>query len=372
MITSGAIGQVGRFTRLNRIWQAALVACLLAVVYWGVIASDRYVSEARVVVERSDGVGASAADFTSLLTGTSSAPQDLLLLREYLLSVDMLKKLDARLGLRKHYADRYRDPLSRLWFEDASLERFHDYYLKRVSVDYDDFARVLVIRVEGFSADMAHDIAQELVSEGERFMNEMTHRIASEQVVYIEKQVHAQGERLKAARQALVAYQNANGMVSPRGEVESLSSVVASAEATLAELNVKRNSLKEVYTAQSPTIQQLDAQIAAVERQIAEQHGRMVSAKGRGLNRVVEEHDRLQAAAEFAFDIYKTAIGALEKARIEATRKLKNVAVVQSPTRPEYPLQPRRIYNIVVFVLATSMLAGVLQLLSAIIRDHRD
>ncbi|WP_035884779.1 chain-length determining protein [Cupriavidus metallidurans] len=371
-ITSGAVGHVGRITRLNRIWQLAFGACLLAVVYWSVIASDRYVSEARVVVERSDGVGASASDFTSLLTGTSSAPQDLLLLREYLLSVDMLKKLDARLGLRKHYANSHRDPLSRLWFEDASLERFHDYYLKRVSVDYDDFARVLVIRVEGFSADMAHDIAQELVSEGERFMNEMTHRIASEQVVYIEKQVHDQGERLKAARQALVAYQNANGLVSPRGEVESLSGVVANAEATLAELNVKRNSLKEIYTAQSPTIQQLDAQIAAVERQIAEQHGRMVSTKGRGLNRVVEEHDRLQAAAEFAFDIYKTAIGALEKARSEATRKLKNVAVVQSPTRPEYPLQPRRLYNIVVFVLVTSMLAGVVQLLSAIIRDHRD
>ncbi|SOY97720.1 capsule polysialic acid export protein [Cupriavidus taiwanensis] len=373
-ITSGAAGQIGRLTRvntLNRIWQVAVAACLLAVVYWSVIASDLYVSEARVVVERSDGVGASAADFTSLLVG-NTAPQDLLLLREYLLSADMLKKLDAKLGLRKHYADSGRDPLSRLWFEDASLERFHDYYLKRVSVEYDDFARVLVIRVQGYTSEMAHAIAQELVADGERFMNEMTHRIASEQVVYIEKQVHDQGERLKAARQALVAYQNANGLVSPRGEVESLSTVVANAEATLAELHIKRNSLKDVFTPQSPAIQQIDAQIAAVERQMAEQRGRMVSTKGRGLNRVVEEHDRLQAAAEFAFDIYKTAIGALEKARIEATRKLKNVAVVQSPTRPEYPLQPRRIYNIVVFVLMTLMLAGVVQLLSAIIRDHRD
>ena len=360
-----------RLKHLNRIWQLALCASLLAVVYWTVIASDRYVSEARVVVERSDGVGGGATDFASLLTGTS-APQDLLLLREYLLSVDMLKRLDATLGLRKHYADSRRDPLSRLWFEDASLERFHQYYLKRVSVDYDSFARVLVIRVEGFSAEMAHDIAKALVADGEQFMNEMTHRIASEQVVYIEQQVQAQGERLKAARQALVAYQNANGLVSPRGEVESLSSVVASAEATLADLNVKRNALKEIYTAQSPTIQQLDAQIAAVQRQIAAEQGRMVSAKGRGLNRVVEEYERLQAAAEFAFDIYKTALSALEKARIEATRKLKNVAVVQSPTYPEYPLQPRRIYNIVVFVLATLMLAGVLQLLSAIIRDHRN
>lgn len=360
-----------RFRALNRVWQVAAGVCLAAVVYWGLIASDLYVSEARVVVERSDGVGSNAADFSSLLLG-NTAPQDLLLLRDYLQSVDMLKKLEAKLHLRSHYADSHRDLLSRLWFEDASMERLHDYYLRRVSVEYDDFSHVLQIRAEGYTAEMAHAITRELVSEGERFMNEMTHRIASEQVIYIEKQAREQGERLKAARQALLAFQNANGLVSPRGEVESLSSVVANAEGTLTELNVKRNALMDVFTPQSPAIQQLDAQIGAVERQIAEQRGRLVSSKGKGLNKVVEEHDRLQAAAEFAFDIYKTALGALEKARIDATRKLKNVAVVQSPTLPEYPIQPRRLYNIMVFVLVTAMLAGVVQLLSAIIRDHRD
>ncbi|BDB27095.1 chain-length determining protein [Cupriavidus sp. P-10] len=369
---SGAV-QIQRLHGMNRIGQVALGACLVAVLYWSLIASDIYVSEARVVVERSDGVGSNASDFSSLLLGGDTASQDLLLLREYLLSTDMLKKLDAKLHLRGHFADSQRDPWSRLWFENASLERFHDYYLKRVSVEYDDFSRVLVIKSQGYTPDMAQAITRELVAEGERFMNEMTHRIASEQVIYIEKQVKDLGERVKTARQALLAYQNANGLVSPRGEVESLSAVVASAEGTLADLNVKRNALKDVFTAQSPAIQQLDAQIAAVERQISEQRGRMVSSKGKGgLNKVVEEHDRLQAAAEFSFDVYKTALGALEKARIEATRKLKNVAVLQSPTLPEYPLQPRRIYNIVVFVLATVMLAGVLQLLGAIIRDHRD
>ncbi|SPC24971.1 hypothetical protein [Cupriavidus oxalaticus] len=368
---SAALAMPGKFFRLSPVWRAALGACLLAVLYWGAIASDLYVSEARVVIERSDGIGGNASDFSSLLIG-STASQDLLLLREYLLSTDMLGKLEARLGLRKHYADSRRDPLSRLWFEDAPLERFHAYYLSRVSVEYDDFSHVLVVSAQAYSAGMAHAIAGALVSEGERFMNEMTHRIAAEQVVFIERQVHDQGERLIGARQGLVAYQDANGLVSPRGEVESLSNVVANAEATLADLQVKRNALRDVFTPESSAIQQIDARIGAVQRQIAEQRGRMVSTRGRGLNKVLEEHERLQAAAEFAQDLYKTALGALEKARIESTRKLKNVAVVQSPTRPEYPLLPRRLYNIVVFVLAALMAAGVVELLRAIIRDHRD
>ncbi|WP_454731530.1 MULTISPECIES: chain-length determining protein [Cupriavidus] len=362
----------GQLKQCGWLWRIAIGACLLAAVYWGVVASDRYVSEAKVVVERSDAVGATATDFYASLLGASAAPQDLLLLREYLLSADMLRKLDARLALKAHYSSAQRDALSRLWPADASFERFHAYYLGRVSVEYDDFSHTLVIRAQAYTPAMAQAIARLLASEGERFINELAHRVAGEQVVYIENQVRVLGERMKADRQALLAYQNANGLVSPRGDVESLSGVVAGAEAELADLRVRRAALKDVYTPQSPAIQQIDAQIAAVQAQIGAQRARMTSPRNRALNQVVEEHERLQAAAGFSQDLYKTALGALEKARMEATRKLKNVAVVQSPTLPEYPLQPRRVYNIAVFVLAALALAGVLQLLGAIIRDHRD
>jgi capsular polysaccharide transport system permease protein len=285
----------------------------------------------------------------------------------------MLRTLDARLHLRQHYADADHDLLSRLWPADASAERFHDYYLRRVSVVMDDYSRVLVIQVQAYTPAMAQAIAAELVAQGEDFMNEINHRIASEQVVFIEQQVNSQGERMLKARQALLAYQNAHGLVSPRAEVQNLSGVVAEAEGRLATLEVRRRAQAEIFTSASPVMQSLDAEIAAVRREIEGQRARMVSGRGgAGLNRSVEEQERLQAVAEFSTDVYKTALVALEKARIEATRKLKNVAVVQSPALPEYPLEPRRLYNIVVFVLMTLMLAGVVRLLGAIVRDHRD
>ena len=42
-----------------------------------------------------------------------------------------------------------------------------------------------------------------------------------------------------------------------------------------------------------------------------------------------------------------------------------------APLRFE-PLEPRRLYNVVVFVIVALMLAGVLHLLAAIVRDHKD
>jgi len=86
----------------------------------------------------------------------------------------------------------------------------------------------------------------------------------------------------------------------------------------------------------------------------------------------VEEFQRLEMAAQFAQDVYKTALVALEKSRVEATRTIKKVSVLQSPTLPQYPLEPSRIYNIIVFIRVTLLLAGIVHLLAAIIRDHED
>jgi capsule polysaccharide export protein KpsE/RkpR len=75
----------------------AVMACLLAAVYWLAIASDRFVSEAHVIIQRTDLPGGQAMDFVSLLGGAGGNRGDQLLLRDHLLSVDMLQKLDATL-----------------------------------------------------------------------------------------------------------------------------------------------------------------------------------------------------------------------------------------------------------------------------------
>ena len=51
---------------------------------------------------------------------------------------------------------------------------------------------------------------------------------------------------------------------------------------------------------------------------------------------------------------------------------LKKVSIVQSPGVPEYPLEPRRLYNSTVFLVLSMLVAGMLNLIVIIIRDHRD
>ena len=353
-------------------WLAALL-CVAAVMYWGLITSDRYVSEAHVIIQQIDPPAGTGLDISSMIgMSGGSTRTDQMFLRDHLLSVDMLAKLDSQLGLREHYSDRRYDMLSRLWSQDISQERFHSYYLSRIGVVFDDNAGVLIIRVEAFTPEKAHDIASMLVEEGERYMNQMDRRLAQEQVAFIEKQVEQISERVITARQAVLTFQNERNLVSPQGTAEALFGIISQLEGRLIELKTQRDALLGYQQAQSPAVVDVDLQVAAVKKQIAREQARLTSSERQTLNRIVEEYQRLEMNAEFAREMYKAGLTALEKHRVEAGRMLKMVSVLQRPTHPQYPLEPRRIYNTTVFILSTLLLAGILTLLKVIVRDHRD
>ncbi|WP_228098011.1 chain-length determining protein [Chitinilyticum piscinae] len=357
----------------RRVFRTAFYISLAACIYWGFIASDRYVSTSHVLIQRTDLMASQAMDFGALLAGGGSNNRgDQLLLREHLLSLDMLKKLDARLKLREHFSDIRRDPLSRMWSKDEELEYFHNYFLKRVSVEFDDYSGVLIIRAEAFEPKMAQAIVQAMVEDGEQFMNQLGHRLASEQVIFLEKQVVNLNERVMLTSRKLLAYQNKTGMVAPKEEAEHMAGVINALETQRVELSTKRAGMLAYLSPDSPDIANLNIQLDALDKQITAERLRLASPDGKPLNASVLDYKILEGEAKLAEEVYKTALVALEKGRLEATRNLKKVSILQSANLPEYPLEPRRLFNILTFVLVTLIIAGIVQLLVAVIRDHKD
>ena len=357
----------------RRTFGAAFVASVLAALYWGLFASDRYVSEAHVVIQHTDQASGESGKIGGLLGGVGGgSSSDQLLLRDHLLSIDMLAALDAKLNLRAHYSDWHRDPISRMWFSDAKLEWFHAHYLSRVAVEFDDYSGILAIKAQAYDPKMAHAIAAMLVAEGERFMNVLGHRLAQEQVSFLEKQVTDLSQRVLQARQIVLEFQNQKGLISPEATAGAFAATVNRLESQLTDLQTRRTAMLGYLMPQSPNVVELNMQIAAVEKQLEREKARLTSGTDRTLNRTVEEYQRLELNAQFALDIYKAALAGLERGRVDATRTLKKVSVLQNPFVPQYPIEPRRIYNTVVFILIALLIAGIMQLIAAIIRDHRD
>ncbi|GAB6142410.1 hypothetical protein JCM14076_31390 [Methylosoma difficile] len=350
-----------------------MFASLLVATYWGIIASDRYVSEAHVIIQDIDSNSVPSTDISAMLKGGHSGGQaDQFLLRDHLLSTDMLQKLDDKLKLREHFSASSHDFLSRLWLRADTFEGFYEYYRDRVTIEFDDYAGVLVIRAQGFDAKMAQAIASMLVSEGETFMNTLARDLAREQVDFLEKEVDRIGKETLDARQTVLDFQNKHELVSPENATENVTSIINHLESQLADLQTTRAGMLGYLMPNSANIRELNLQIDAIEKQMARERSKLTSTTNKTLNRTVEEYQRLQMKADFAQEIYKTALTALEQGRYEASRTLKKMAILQKPTLPEYPVEPRRVYNSFVFILAILMITGIMHLVAAIIRDHKD
>ncbi|SCX11325.1 capsular polysaccharide transport system permease protein [Nitrosomonas eutropha] len=363
------------FTTLFRYARRLIfVSAILASVYWLLIASDRYVSEANVIIRKTDSIAAPTPDISMLMAGLPGANRaDQFLLREYLLSVDMLKKLDAAFDLRSHYSDWQHDVVSQMWLKDASMEWFHRHFLSRVSVEYDDFAGVLRIQTQAYDAPTAQAISTMMVEEGERYMNHLDHELAQVQVNFLTSQVKQAQQRLQEANQVLLKFQNEKGLLSPEVIAEGVSSLIFKLEEQRAQLQTQLASLPKNLERNHPNITMLKQSLAAVNHQIVQEKARLTNVSGSDtLNTALEEFQYLQMEVEFTREIYKTALAALEKGRIDATRLLEKVSVLQSPTLPEYSMEPRRIYSAFVTLLLALVLAGTLKLLEAIVQDHVD
>lgn len=345
---------------------------ILSILYW-TFSSDRYVSEATILIQNTEQVITSNFDVSTLLSGVGDPNKtDQLLLSEYLLSVDMLKKLDKVLDLRSHYSNTRWDFASRMWLGKYYLEWFHRYYLDRINVIYDEFSGVLRIEAQAYDPKTAHAIVQLLVEDGERFMNDMSHALAREQVEFLEKQVVLAQEQVIKASKSLLNFQNNKGLVSPTATIDSIHGIIAKLEEKRTELQTQLDSLPRNLDSNHPTKKSLQHSLTAVERQISQEQIRLASTNGKPLNSLMEQEQFLQLELKFKQDIYKASLVALEKGKMDAARALKHISILQQPIVPEYALQPRRIYYIITTLCITILVIGISNLLKSIILDHVD
>src|SRR5579862_6927252 len=85
-----------------------------ATLYFGLIASDVYISESRFLV-RSPQRQTQGGVFSELLQGTglSRAQDDTYSVHDFILSRDALRELDEKVGVRKAFTSKHVDPINR-------------------------------------------------------------------------------------------------------------------------------------------------------------------------------------------------------------------------------------------------------------------
>lgn len=367
-------------TALNLLSPRRLKLLLLALpmatglLYFGVFAADRYVSETRVGLRQSAGDLGRMTGTAALLAGVATPTlEDTLYLRDFLHSLALARRLDEKLGLRQHFAEPTRDPLMRLWASQTQ-EDFLDYFRSRVALSIDDQSSALTIRTEGFDAAYAQRLNAALLEEAERFVNDYSHRIARENLGFAETELARAAERVRKARADLLAFQTRHRLLDPAAQAVAAGTLAAELQAQIARAEAELRSLRAYLQDDAAQVRTLRAQIEGLQAQLAAERLRATGEdrKGERLSALAAEFQALQLQTEVALDAYKGALAAVEAARIESTRKLRSLVVIEPPTLPQSAEYPRRLYNLATLLLACLLTYGVVRLTLATIQEHQD
>ncbi|MCE9588672.1 MAG: hypothetical protein K8R57_10210 [Verrucomicrobia bacterium] len=283
----------------------------LALVYYGLIASDVYVTESTFVIHsQSQQVAPSGIGAMLQKTGLGSIGQssdNVSAVSEYITSRDALKELDESMNLMRLWSSWRIDPIQRfapLGF-GRKFEYFYPYYKKHVAVNADEKSSLCTLSVKGFTAKQSLEINMLLLDAAEKLVNKLNERARNNTIGYALKEVEGAQRHVKEAS----------------GKMTEEAAKVASQDLSL-------------------------------------------SAKD-------SQYQLLLLDREFAKSQLASTMASLQMARDQAQRQDLYLEVVSQPHLPDVAIEPNRIKSIISVLAVGLLLWGVWSLFIAGVKEHQ-
>ena len=348
-----------------------ILASLLVVVYFTLIASPRYVSQVQFVVKQASSNGVQIGALMALGGASSSSTRDALILQEYILSQEMALALDKKIGLRAHYQQDSWDRLSRLRV-DSTQEEFVAYYQNHVDVRYNEMSEILSVELQSFDPEYSLLVAQTLLTISKKFINGLADDMAQQHLDYAKEEVQRAYNELKKQQTNLINFQDKNSLYNPELQSVALIAAINEIEASLIEKKTQLKSLQAYLRNDAAEIKALGYEITALEAQLKEEKLRLTSEEQQSLNKISFDFKGLEANVVFASDLYKSALASLEMTRAEAFKNLKYLLVVVHPRLAEQQQYPQRLYSIFTWFVAITLIYLVGRLVLSIVKEHQE
>lgn len=346
---------------------------LLAALYYGLIASDIYVSESRFVIKSPDQKRGQTSTLANLVqtTGISGGQEQTNEVLTFVRSRDALKRLEQNPGVRDRFSTGKADFLSRFPkpFSDSSFESLFKYYGDMVEARLDSEVGTAIIKVRAFTPQDAYIINARLLDLSEELVNRLNARAQTKGISEAQRQVALASDRARAARIALTQYRNAQALIDPSkqatGVLEISNTMVAQRAALQAQLD-----LMQRLTPNNPSIPALRNRISAMSVQIGAQDSRVVGSGG-GIASKMGGYENLLVEQEFATQSMNAANTALVQARAEAQRQQFYLERVVDPNTPDEPLLPKRFINVLITFAASLCLYFIAWMFMVGVLEHR-
>ena len=329
--------------------------------YYGLLASDRYVTEARFAIRPAIG---SAEKATPDSVGTSAGvpnqmvAQDTLITYEYIGSRPMLEAIEAQLPVRAWFSRDSIDYVSR-FDPEKPIEKFVRYWKRRVGVDVESNSGIMSLTVEAFDPAESLAIAQAVMKEAERMVNDLSVKAREDAVSESTRELKLAEERMMKIRLAVRDLRNRDGVLDAQKANEANIKVVSELRAARINLAVQLAIGQRDLGPESrriidikQQIRDLDDNIARIERSSASQD----PDQKRLLSDALTRFEALENDRKNAERYYQQVLTAYERARIIASRQIEFFSPIVQPVKAESSTEPRRILMISLITAGAAVL----------------
>lgn len=386
--------------RRRRIVMALCVGLptLLATLYYGLIASNRYVSDAWMVVSDQAGssgggvsaggaagaAGAAGAQSSILsmvgMAGASSSnsTNEQGIVTSYLGSMEAMEALDKKIGLRRMWTAGPIDLLSGM-SKGASKEDFYKYYGHHVLVISDPTDPVIQLEVDAFSAADAQLIAKTLVQLTQDKLNAAFLQMREDALNFARSEVKHAQQDLTQVNDKLRAFRLAHGEIDPTASATAVGGVAGALFQELADTEANLRTTLSYAREDSPMVQTLKSRVAALKKQIVASRGLLASTPSEKLAGDLADKpyaDLLAAYGDlvldqsFAQDAYTSAMTFLNTSRAALQHQHSYLIDFLAPTMAQDAIEPHSVRIVIVVLIGSIIVWLTGSLIGAALREH--
>ncbi len=360
-----------RFAFVNPLFiLSVVIPTIIAIVYFGFLASDVYISESRFVVRSP--AKANVSPLGAVLgTSIGGSSDESNAVGEYLQSRRALDEINedglvtrAYTAPRLFWADRFGGIFG------TSNEQFYEYFQNKLVIEQGATTQVTRLTVRAYSAGDAQTINARLLEQSEALVNSLSQRARADAIEQAAGEADkAQTAARDAARQ-LAQFRDRERIIDPAQQATARLQMISKLQD---ELIASRTQLRQLqtYTPRASQIPFLRTQIAALQREVDEQMAQIAGGRG-SLSAATARYQELELSSQFAEKQFGIALASLQEAQAEARRKQAYVDRIANPSLPDYASEPRRIRAIIATFIFGLLIWGVLTMLLVGVREHRE
>lgn len=359
--------------KINRLFLFTVaIPTLLSILYFGLFASDVYISESRFVVRSPDKPANTGLGILLKSTGFSNGGDEIYAAQDYVMSRDGL----AAVNKGGAFAHAYSAPTISIFDRFGSLwtggtfEDLYSYYLKKVRVEHEASSSITTLTVRAYTPKEARRFNEQLLEMAEATVNRLNERGRQDLIRFSSAEVEDAKQRARDAALALSAYRNREGVVDPEKQATVQLQMISKLQDELIATRTQLLQLRS-FAPKNPQIESMDVRVKGLEREIQDQL-QMVAGDSKSLSSTAAQYQRLMLESQFADKQLAGAMASLQEAQNEARRKQAYVERIVQPNVPDEALEPRRWRGVLATVVLGLVAWGILTMLIAGLREHRD